>query len=98
MFSRLEPIKLILLGPVIMVVSNASKRTIVTDFGIFWPQSQNHSCPIDKAPFTRAELGLLKRDEKVISISGVRMKWANAWLVSQITLYTSHGRHFGQGC
>ena len=80
-----------------MVVSNANKRTIVTDFGIFWPEDQNHSCPIDKAPFNRAELGLLKKEEKVIAISGVKMKWANAWLVSQITLYTSHGRHFGLG-
>lgn len=88
-----------LLAPVIMVASNSSKRTIITDFGIFTREHINYSCPIDKAPFNMAQLGLLNVGESVSRISGIKIKWMNAWLVSQMTLYTTRGRYFGPfGC
>merc|ERR1712150_5996 len=86
-------------APVIMVASNSSKRTIITDFGIFTREHINYSCPIDKAPFNMAQLGLLNVGESVSRISGIKIKWMNAWLVSQMTLYTTRGRYFGPfGC
>ena len=78
-----------------MVASNSSKRTIITDFGTFWQGHINYSCPIDKAPFNKAQLGLLSVGERVSRISGIKIKWMNAWLVSQMTLHTTRARHFG---